>query len=422
MVREDGPETDAAVAGEYPKPAGLLVGTFSSLSIPNFRYLLSGTVAASFAMWMEQIGQGWLVAQLTNSPFQLGLVQFLRGLSFVSASPFVGWLCERMDRRWLAGVASMVNGLSALAIAILIVTDQVAMWHLYIAASVGGFSGSVYNPVRQFMVYDAVGAEQLPNAIALNSMANNAARVIGPGVAGFLISFSISTAFFGKFIFFTAATLSLIPMTLSQEVHAQRESMLASIRQGASYLIRHRVLLRLTVLQLIPTVLVFPYLQLVPLMAKDYLHVGSQGYGWLQTGVGIGSVIGALFIAYFAGIRRKGAIANVALVIYMSMIFLFSFSRLYFLSLALLITGGLALVAFTTFNQTLLQMHVEDEYRGRVLALYSLSQGLGSFGSLAMGAVASELLGTPHTIAAFSVIAVVLALFSGLASKDIRDL
>jgi predicted MFS family arabinose efflux permease len=157
-------------------------------------------------------------------------------------------------------------------------------------------------------------------------------------------------------------------------------------------------------------------------MAKDYLHVGSQGYGWLQTGVGIGSVVGALFIAYFAGVRRKGAIANVALIIYIAMILMFSFSRSYFLSLSLLIIGGLALVAFTTFNQTLLQMHVEDEYRGRVLALYSLSQGLSPFGSLAMGAVASEFLGTPHTIALFCVIAVALAFLSGLTSKDVRDL
>jgi MFS family permease len=421
-VREDGPETDAAAAGEYPKPAGLMAGTFGSLSVPNFRFLFGGTLAASFAMWMEQIGQGWLVAELTDSPFQLGLVQFIRGLSYVAVSPFVGWFCERTDRRWLAGAASMINGLSALAIALLIVADQVAMWQLYIAAGIGGLSASVYTPVRQFLVYDSVSAGQLPNAIALNSMANNVARVIGPGVAGFLISFSISSAFFGKFIFFTVATLSLIPMSLSQEVHPPRESMLASIRQGAAYLVRHRVLMRLTMLQLIPTVLVYPYLQLVPIMAKNYLHVGSAGYGWLQTGVGIGSVISALFVAYFADIRRKGAVSSVALVFYMSMILIFSFSRTYIFSLLLLVTGGLGLVVFTTFNQTLLQMHVDDEYRGRVLALYSLAQGLSPFGALAMGAVASEFLGTPHTIAAFVVVAMFLALLGGLASKDIRDL
>jgi len=409
-------------SGAAPGPEGAWSEAFSSLRITNFRYLLGGTLAASFAMWMEQIGLGWLVAQLTNSPFQLGLVQFIRGVCLVAASPFAGWLSDRVERRRLAGVASMVNGLSALAIAILILTDHIAIWQLYIAASVGGLSASVYTPVRQFLVYDAVGIEQMPNAIALNSMAFNAARVIGPGVAGFLISFSLSSPFFGEALFFAAASLSLIPMRIDQTAPRQREPMLASIRQGAGYLVRHRVLLRLTLLLMIPSLLVYPYLQLMPLMAKDYLHVGSQGYGWLQTGVGIGAVISAPFVAYFAGVRRKGAISSAALVAYMTMILAFSFSRLYYLSLFLLIVAGLGLVVFTTFNQTLLQTHVEDEYRGRVLALYSLAQGLSPFGSLAMGFVASEFLGTPHTIAVFCVIAMVLALFSGLGSKEIRGL
>ena len=405
-----------------PGLGGASVGAFSCLRIADYRYLLSGTLAASFAMWMEQIGLGWLVAQLTNSPFQLGLVWFIRGLCLVSASPFAGWLSDRVERRRLAGVASMLNGLSALAVAILIVTDQIAMWQLYVAASVGGLSASVYTPVRQFLVYDAVGLDQMPNAVALNSMAFNAARVVGPGIAGFLIAFSLSAPFFGEAIFFAAASLSLIPMRVSPTAPHRQEPMLTSIWRGAGHLVRHRVLLRLTLLLAIPRLLVYPYLQLMPLMAKDYLHVGSQGYGWLQTGVGIGAVISALFVAYFGAVRRKGAIASAALVAYMTMILAFSFSRVYLLSLFLLIVAGLALVVFTTFNQTLLQTHVEDEYRGRVLAFYSLALGFSPFGGLAMGFVAGEFLGTPHTIAAFCVLALVLALLSGLGSREIRDL
>jgi MFS family permease len=339
----------------------------------------------------------------------------------VSASPVVGWLSDRLDRRLLAGVASLVNGLSASAVAILIVSDQIAMWQIYIAASVGGLSASVYTPVRYFLVYDVVGLEQMPSAIALNSMAFNAARVVGPGIAGFLIAFSLASPFFGEAIFFAAAALSLIPMRVSP-MPTPREPMLTSIWKGAGHLFRHRVLLRLTLLLAVPSLLVYPYLQLVPIMAKDYLHVGSQGYGWLQTGVGIGAVISAPFVVYFGTVRRKGAIASAALVAYMTMILAFSFSRVYLLSLVLLIVAGLALIVFTTFNQTLVQTHVEDEYRGRVLAFYSLAQGLIPFGALAMGFVADEFLGTPHTIAVFCVLALLLALFSGLGSREIRDL
>ena len=396
---------------------------FSSLSVPNFRYLLSGTLASSLSSWMEQIGQGWLVAQLTNSPLQLGLVQFIRGVSILFVSPFVGGLSDRVDRRLLAGVAAAVNGLGALAIALLIVSGHVAMWQLYLTAFTGGLSSSVYNPVRQFLVFDVVGREQLPNAIALNAMVNNMARVVGPGIAGFMLSFSVSSVFFGESLFFLAAIASLVPMRLAQQhLPAQPEGLLPSARKGAAYLLRHRALLRLTILQTIPTTLVFPYLYLMPIMAKDFLHTSSQGYGWLLTGVGIGSVISSVVVASFANVRRKGLIGSVALVAYMSMVLAFSFSRIYFLSLFLLIMGGIGLIVFLTFNQTLVHLHVEDEYRGRVLALYSMSQGLNPFVALAMGVVADKFLGTPHTIAVFVIVALALAVFSGLISKEVRDL
>ena len=422
MKRADSGEPDAET-GQPDDTAGPRAGrAFRALSIVNFRFLLGGTAAASFAMWMGQIGQGWLVAQLTNSPFQLGLVQFIRGISILFIAPLAGAFAERVERRRLAGLASTVNGLSALAIAILIVTGNIAMWQLYVTAFIGGFSSSVYNPVRQFLVFDAVGPKHLPNAIALNAMVNNMARLVGPGLAGFLISFSVSSAFFGMFLFFMVATLTLIPLRLGWPAPREREPVLASIRLGAAYVLRHRLLLRLIALQAIPSMLIYPYLQMVPLMAKNYLHVGSVGYGWLQTGVGLGALVSVVLVATFADVRRKGAIASIALLFYMTMILAFSFSRDYFLSLSLLIMGGMGFVIFTTFNQTLLQLNVEDEYRSRVLSLYTMSQGLNPFGSLAMGFMASQFLGTPHAIAAFCLLALVLAALTGVASKEIRSL
>jgi predicted MFS family arabinose efflux permease len=261
----------------------------------------------------------------------------------------------------------------------------------------------------------------LPNAIALNATVNNMARAVGPGIAGFMIGISLSSAFFGKFVFFTAAALSVLPMRLEQSLPAHRSRCSGGTKRR-TLSSGHRGLLRLTLFQAIPTLLVYPYLQLVPLMAKNYLHVGSQGYGWLQTGVGIGALIGGIAVARFANVRRKGLIMSIALVAYMSMILLFSFSRDYYLSLLILIVGGFGFIAFSAFNQMLLQLHVADEYRGRVLALYTMSQGLNPFGSLAMGAVAERYLGTPHAIAAFIIAALVLALFSGLLSRDVRSL
>jgi len=395
---------------------------FGALRVANFRFLLAGTMAASFAMWMNLVGQGWLVAKLTNSPFQLGLLQFIGGSTVLLVSPFAGGLSERFDRRLLSGMASSIIGVNALIIGLLIATGRIEIWHLYVIAVVGGLSSSIYAPVRQFMVYDAVGRAHLPNAIALNSMVSNMARVVGPGIAGFMLAFSVSSVFFGQFLFFAVATLTLIPMRLDRTAPPAHEPVLTAIVEGARYLKRHRTLLRLLLLQAIPALLVFPYLQLVALMAKNYLHVGSAGYGWLQTGVGVGAFVGSLAVAYFGNIPRKGLIGSGALLLYMAMIFAFSFSRDYFLSLACLISGGLGLVVFLTFNQTLLQLHLDDEYRGRVISLYTMSSGLTPFGSLFMGFVAERILGTPHTIAVFVAVALVLAFFSGLASKDIRRL
>jgi MFS family permease len=415
---------EPADAGAIPRAGPRLLSRgFESLSIPNFRFLISGTAASSFASWMEQIGQGWLVAQLTNSAFQLGLIYFIRGISIIFVSPFVGGFADRVDRRLLAGTAAAANGLGALAIALLIVSGQVQIWQLYITAFTGGLSASVYMPVRQFIVFDVVPErERLPNAIAINSMVNNMARVVGPGMAGFMIGFNVSSAFFSETFFFLCAIASLAAMRLDQQVWLEREPVLTAVRRGAAYMLKHHTLLRLTMLQAILTFLVFPYLTLMPLMAKNYLHVGSAGYGWLMTGVGIGAFFSGLVVARFADARRKGLIESVALVVYVSMILAFTFSRVYLLSLVLLIVGGIGFLAFTAFNQTLVQLHVEDDYRGRVLSLYTMSQGLNPFGALAMGYVAQHYLGTPHTIAVFVLAALVLSLFSGLLSKDIRSL
>jgi MFS family permease len=418
-VAESADSADGAMPG-----VGAASGSraFESLVLPNFRWLLSGTAASSFAFWMEQIGQGWLVAQLTDSPFQLGLVQFIRGVSIIFVSPFVGGFSEHTNRRILTAVASALNGLGALAIAILIVIGRIEMWQLYITAFTGGLSASVYNPVRQFLVYDVVDREHLPDAIAMNAMVNNMARVVGPGLAGFLIGYSVSAAFFSEALFFLCAIASLIAMRLEQTAAVASESALTALRRGTAYLLRHRALLRLTLLQGIPTMLIYPYIQLMPIMAQNYLHVGSQGYGWLLTGVGIGAFGSGIVVTRFANVRYKGLIMSVALVFYSFMILAFSFSRAYFLSLVLLIIGGVGFVTFTAFNQMLVQIHVQDEFRGRVLALYMMAQGLNPFGALMMGFVADRYLGTAHTIAVFVLVALLLSLVSGLASRDVRAL
>lgn len=411
--------TDEAALPPALRPRG---GAFSALANPNFRLLFSGTVASSFAMWMEQIGQGWLVHQVTGSPFQLGLVQFIRGFCILFTSPFIGAVAERVDRKKLAALATAVNGLNALAVGLLVSADVIEIWQLYVTAFVGGLASSVYNPVRQHLVYSAVGPKHLTNAIALNAGANNMSRVVAPNVSGAVIGyFGVQSSFFAESLFFASATLTLVQLRLLSAPRPAAEPVLRSVGLGMSYLRRHPVLSRIVLLQAVPTLMVYPYLQLMPSMAADYLGLGPRGFGFLQTGVGVGSIAMTLVVARFADVRHKGRIMGAALLLYMSMILAFSFSRAVPLSFGLLVLGGMNLIVFNTFNQTLLQLHVDDAYRSRVLSLFTMVQGLNPFGSLVMGTLA-EVIGTPHAIATMAGAAIVAAWFAGLGSRRIRSL
>jgi predicted MFS family arabinose efflux permease len=414
-IRPRDPETGSVAVATPPtegaSPAG--GGAFASLRIRDFRLLIGGSLASGFAMWMEAIGQGWLVHELTRSPFQLGFVQFLRGFSILFVSPMVGAI---------AGWATALNGLNALTVGVLVVTGRIELWHLYVTSFIGGTAGSIYNPVRQHLVYRSVGPESLTNAIALNSGANNVSRVVAPNVSGAMIGFfGVESSFFAESLFFGAAVLSLFSMKLQPVVGRSTESVFSSVRLGVSHLRQHPLLWRLVLLQAVPTFLVYPYLQLMPSMAADYLHVGAQGFGFLQTGVGVGSILMTLIVAQFANVRHKGAIMSLALMAYMSMIVAFSFSRIFMLSFGLLMLGGMNLIVFTTFNQSLLQLNVEDEYRARVISLFTMVQGLNPLGSLVMGSVA-EVLGTPHAIALMTGLAIVAALGAGVGSPYVRRL
>jgi MFS family permease len=410
----------AAAVAQPAAEAG--TGAFSSLRFGNFRLLIGGTLSSGFAQWMEQIGQGWLVHELTKSPFQLGLVQFLRGISILFVSPIVGAVAERVDRKKLAASATALNGLNALAVGLLVATGRVELWHLYVTAFIGGTASSVYNPVRQHLVYSSVGPESLTNAIALNAGANNVSRVVAPNVSGAMIGFfGVQSSFFAEALFFGAAVIMTMQLRLQPVVARSSEGVWQSVRLGISFLRRHPVLSRLVLLQAVPTFMVYPYLQLMPSMSADYLHVGAQGFGFLQTGVGMGSILMTLVVAQFASVRHKGPLMSVALMLYMAMILTFSFSRIFALSFGLLVLGGMNLIVFTTFNQSLLQLNLEDEYRSRVLALFTMVQGLNPLGSLLMGSIA-EVIGTPHAIATMTGLAVVMAMAAGVGSRYVRQL
>jgi MFS family permease len=395
---------------------------FSSLALGQFRFLLAGTSASQLGGWMEEVARGWLVFQLTDSAFQLGLVAFLRGISTLVFSPAAGVVVDRLDRRRIAAFSQAVPGTVALLVGILVSGGWVQMWHLYIMAVVVGASVAVNVPARQVLVYDVVGSEHLPSAIGLNSVIGNVSRIVAPSLGGIIIRVAgTAVAFYGQAGFYglaVAATLMLRPLT---HVEPVRVPVLSGIREGFDYIRRDERLSRLVTMNVIANVLIYPYVTMMPVFAKDILHGGSAGYGLLLTGVGVGAIPGGLTAASMQGWGSRGKTMALTALLYMGMVLAFSFSRLFVLSFAILVVAGIGWSLFVTLNQTLLQLNLDDAFQGRGMALYSMAGGLTPFGSLGLGA-ASQQFGVPHSVAVFAATGLMLAALAGIASRKIRRL
>lgn len=416
---------DAKTApGARPALAARIAGgdTFSSLALPQFRFLLAGTAFSQVAGWMEEVARGWLVLELTHSPFQLGLMGFIRGFSQLLVSPAAGVMADRLDRRQLAAVTQAVPALVALAIGLLVTTDRIQVWHLYVMACVAGVAGAVNMPARQVLVYDVVGGEYLTNAIALNAVTSNLARIIAPSAGGIVIGgIGVSASFYAQTLFFLLATVATFMLRPIAQAAPARTPMWQGIREGLGYVRRDPTMLRLVILNVIPNVLIYPYVAMMPFFAENILHVGSAGYGVLLTGVGFGSIPGGLIVANMSRSRWKGRAMGGAAVLYMAMVVLFGLSPWFPLSFAILVVGGLGWSMMVTLNQTLLQLNLSDEFRGRVLALYTMAGGLTPFGNLAMGAAADRF-GVQEAVVTFALAGLALAAYVGLGSARIRRL
>jgi len=395
---------------------------FSSLALGQFRFLLAGTSASQLGGWMEEVARGWLVFQLTDSAFQLGLVAFLRGISTLVFSPAAGVVVDRLDRRRVAAFSQAVPGMVALLVGILVSTGWVQMWHLYITAVIVGASVAVNIPARQVLVYDVVGTEYLPSAIGLNSVTANVSRIVAPSLGGIIIRVAgTAVAFYGQAAFFGLAVVTTLMLRPLTRVEPVRVPVLSGIREGFDYIRRDERLSRLVTMNVVANVLIYPYVAMMPVFAKDILHGGSAGYGLLLTGVGVGAIPGGLTAASMQGRGSRGKTMALAALLYMGMVLAFSFSRAFGLSFAILVVAGIGWSLFVILNQTLLQLNLDDAFQGRGMALYSMAGGLTPFGNLGLG-TASQRFGVPHSVAAFAATGLVLVAFAGIASRKIRRL
>lgn len=375
---------------------------FGALAHRNFRLFLFGQTVSLTGTWMQSIAQGWLVLQLTDSPFYVGLVSALGSIGVLLLTLYAGVVADRTDKRRLVIITQSLQMLQAFALAALVGTGQVTVESVMVLAAVLGIVNAFDIPTRQSFIVDMVGKDDLMNAIALNSSVFNATRVFGPAVAGILIgSAGMVWCFVLNGVSYLAVIGSLIAMRIAPHVAgAGQSSAWQGFREVVTYLRSDRRVSALVVLTGLFSVFGFPFLVLMPVVARDVLHAGAAGYGALTAGVGVGALLGALGVAVLSGRIRKGRTLVLGGSGFGVALALFASSRSFPLSLAIVALAGCAMILNNALTNTLLQTLVPDALRGRVMGFYSfVFVGLAPLGSLQAG-IFAEHFGAPWAVAA----------------------
>lgn len=388
----DGSAEAPAAEGE-PHPSRL--SAFRSLSHRNFRLFFGGQLISLIGTWMQSVAQGWLVLRLSNSAFMLGVVAFAAYAPILLVALFAGVVVDHVDRRRLILVAQMLLMLSAFVLATLTWMHVVRVEHIIILAALNGLVSSFDMPGRQAFLADMVGREDLPNAIALNSMIFNGARAVGPAIAGILlIVLGEAGCFFLNGLSYLAVIWSLTQMDIPRRMPERFGAvMLERVREGLSYVWGHRATFYLMLVVAITSGFGVQYSVLVPVFARDLLHGGPRTYGFLLAAQGVGAVMGALALAT----RRSEPRAlrqNLACGLFCMALSTAAFgvSPWMALSLGAQMLIGAGLMSYMATTNTLLQLFVADELRGRVMSIYTISFiGMAPLGSLEVGFVGEHI-------------------------------
>ncbi|MDT4893176.1 MAG: hypothetical protein QOE97_2211 [Pseudonocardiales bacterium] len=347
--------------------------TFSSLGNRNYRRYFSGQAISLVGTWMQTVAQSWLVLQLTHSGTALGLVVALQTLPVLVLGPYGGLVADRVDKRRLMIALQSSMGLLALILGLLTVTHVVQLWEVYALAVLLGLNNTFENPARQAFVLEMVGPADLRNAVSLNSVLVNAARAIGPAVAGVIIAVGgTGICFLVNAASFVAVVASLITLDVGQlqtstpAPHAKRQ-----VREGLGYVRRTPELAGPLLMMAVVGCLAYEFQVVLPVVASQTFHGGSQAYGFMTAAMGVGAVIGGLFVAARGrtGVRALTlSAAGFAVAIGLSAV-----APTLWLELIALLLVGAASVGFLAKSNTTLQLTAAPGMRGRVMALWAVA-------------------------------------------------
>jgi MFS family permease len=387
-----------------------LPATLRALKYRNFQLFFGGQLISLVGTWMQIVAQSWLVYRLTRSSVLLGLVNFAGQIPILVFSVLGGIAADRFSRRHVVIVTQTASMLLAFVLAVLTLTERVHIWHVFVLSALLGVVNAFDVPARQAFIMDMVGREDLINAIALNSAMFNASRVVGPAMAGILVAtIGEGWCFFANGVSYIAVIAGLLLMNVVRHERVGGASPLEDVVEGMRFVWSHAPIHALLIVVGIGSLAGTPFSVLMPIFADKILRGGPQALGWLTGMSGVGALGGALLLATRQHVRGLGRWVVISGVSFSVALMAFGYSRLLWLSTALMLPIGFAMMIQFGAANTLLQSMTPDGLRGRVMSVYSMVfMGMSPIGALIAGAVA-ERTGAPLAVAAGAAICLLTA-------------
>jgi len=430
--------TPAAPAPDVvaPTPAvGALRRTLAAFTYRDFRVQWIGACTSSIGTWMQIVAQNWLIVSLTNSsPFFLGLDAFLQQLPIILFSLIGGVFADRYDRRRTLLTSQYIQMATSGTLALLMFLNAVQIWHVLALSFVTGCAQSFGGPAYQSLIPSLVDKKDLPNAVALNSIQFNVARVLGPLAFGVTLAAfrmwgysepqAMNACFLLNSLSFVVVINTLMMLRVKHIPPASAKGMRDELKIGVSYVRDHESLGALIVLAAATTFLGFALLTFLPIFAQKIFHEGADTYSHLMAFSGAGSIVGALLVAWLGKYKKMGLTALIVQAVYGALIIAFALSRTLWISdILLFLTGATLMIVFSTVT-SLVQLTAPNDMRGRVMSIYMLAfRGGMPLGSLVSGWLAGPpvALGAPMVIGINGVLLIIVAAYFLVRHHGVLD-
>ena len=395
----------------------------SAFRYHGFRFLWVSLLFNSFAMWMEQLALGWLILEMTDSPFMVGVAAAVRLAPFLLIGILAGAVADRVDRHLFLRFLTAAAGLVTVVMAVLVISNTIQVWHALLLSLASGVFRAFTATVRPSYVYDLVGPNEALNGMALASLSQRLGGVIGSLAAGFLIAtVDVGGAYLAMSASYVLATVILFAITeVGQAAPTERHSVVENIRSSFRAMRGNRTLVYLMALTASVEMLGFSHQTLLPVIARDVLGVGAGGLGIMMAVRSAGGVLGVLFLAVLGNYRRKGWLSLISMTLFGIGIIALSQSGIFIVMLIMLTLTNFAAGINGVLAQTLMQANVPNEERGRAMGSWAASIGLAPLGHMELGAVAGTL-GTPVALLINGAALAIIGVASAIGLPRIRRL